>query len=156
MSDLSTIAPSFTLESLALTVSKGPFLGIDWGKTNVGIAISDPENQLALPLEVVQAGSRLRYRLSTLWDEYQVQALIIGWPLHLDGREGLLCKTIERLALRLFQDHQWPIAFFDERMTSKGVQSMLCDHKKVIDHHAAALILQGAIHRWTHLVTQTQ
>ena len=152
MSDLSP--SSFTIQALAKNVRGGPFLGIDWGKTNVGIAISDPHNTLSLPLEVVQAGSQLRYRLSTLWREYQVEALIIGWPLHLDGRESLLCHPIERLALRLFHDHQWPIALFDERMTSKGVHGMLCDHKKVIDHHAAALILQGAIHRWTHLVSQ--
>lgn len=143
----------FTLISLASKIHKGPFLGMDWGKRHVGLAISDGDNKIAMPFQVVNAGAELRKALVLLWKDYNVKALIIGWPLHLNGQESALCATILRLAQRLRQDHNWPIALWDERLTSRGVASMSCDVKNIIDHHAAALILQSALDRWNFLTT---
>ena len=132
-------------------LEKGPFLGLDWGKKRTGIAISNPENTVSMPLSVVQTGGMLRTTLKTLWHTYAAQALIIGWPLHANGRQGTLCKNILRLAQRLNQDHGWPIALWDERFTTRGVNAVMVKHKSVIDDHAAALILEGALWRWHNI-----
>lgn len=143
----------FHIEHLAKTVFSGPFLGLDWGKSRVGIALSDPDNSLSMPLKVVPTGGALRGALSTLWSEYDIKAIIIGWPMHQTGEASVLCAPILRLATRLHQDHGWPIALCDERFTSQGVAAFLHQPKAIIDDHAAALILQGALFRWKTLST---
>lgn len=132
-------------------LKKGPFLGIDWGRKRVGIALSNPENTVAMPFAVVGSGGMLRTTLNQLWRDYHVQALIIGWPLHASGTQSTLCANILRLAQRLTQDHNWPIALWDERFTTRGVNAVMIENKSIIDHHAAALILEGALQRWHNI-----
>ncbi|MBM3631729.1 MAG: Holliday junction resolvase RuvX [Alphaproteobacteria bacterium] len=138
----------FHIEHLAKTVSEGPFLGIDWGKSRVGIALSDPDNTLSMPLSIVSTGGALRGALSQLWKDYAIKAIVMGWPMHHTGEPSALCAPILRLATRLHHDHGWPIALYDERLTTQGVAAYLHQPKAVIDDHAAALMLQGAIFRW--------
>ena len=133
------------------TLTGGPFLCMDWGRKRVGLALSDPDNTVAMPFSVVQAGGMLRTTLNTLWSTHKVQALIIGWPLHANGKTGSLCAPILRLAQRLDQEHGWPIALWDERFTSRSVNAVIKASKSIIDDHAAALILQGALSRWQRL-----
>ena len=145
--------PHFHIEHLAKTVFSGPFLGLDWGKVRVGIALSDPDNTLSMPLKIVQTGGPLRGALSALWNQYNAKAVIIGWPMHHTGQPSTLCAPILRLAERLHQDHGWPVALWDERFTTQGVSAFLCQPKAVIDDHAAALMLQGALFRWNTLIS---
>ena len=137
----------YPIEALC-SLKKGPFLGMDWGRKRVGLAISDPDNTVAMPLSVVQAGGMLRTTLNALWSTRNIQALIIGWPLHANGQTGALCTPILRLAHRLHHDHGWPIALWDERFTTRSAHAFMLESKKVIDDHAAAVILQGALLRW--------
>jgi putative Holliday junction resolvase len=146
------IPPHLRLESWAHTVSSGPFLGLDWGKARCGIALSDPDNCVAMPIKVCAPGGPLRHTLVELWNTYQCRAIIIGWPLHSSGDTGSLCAPIERLAQRLSQDHGWPTALWDERLTTQGARAWMCDSKTVMDDHAAAFILQGGLLRWQHLI----
>lgn len=143
----------FHMDHLAKTVSRGPFLGLDWGKTRVGIAVSDPDNTLSLPLSIVAPGGPLRGALLRLWEQYNPTAVILGWPMHHTGEPSALCRPILRLAERLHQDHGWTVALWDERFTTQGVSAFLCQPKAVIDDHAAALMLQGALFRWKNLIT---
>jgi putative Holliday junction resolvase len=144
----------FHIKHLATTVHRGPFLGLDWGKSRVGIALSDPENLVSMPLTIAPTGGPLRGALVRLWQEYRPSALIIGWPMHHNGLPGDLCPAILRLAERLHQDHGWPVTLWDERFTSQGVAAFLCQPKAIIDDHAAALMLQGALSRWNALISQ--
>lgn len=146
--------PSYLLvENWAHTILSGPFLGLDWGKKRCGIAISDPDNRVAMPIQVCQPGGSLRQNLVRLWRVYECRAMIIGWPLHSSGQPGNLCAGILRLAERLHHDHGWPIALWDERFTTQGARAWMCDSKTVMDDHAAAYILQGGLDRW-HTLTQ--
>jgi putative Holliday junction resolvase len=141
-----------TLEDIATHLGSGPFLGMDWGKRRVGLAISDADNQVAMPLCVVDAGGALRTTLITLWEERKIKALVMGWPLHADyGKESDLCPAISRLGHRLVDDHGWPICFWDERFSSQAVLHFPQKKGTELHHHAAAFILQGALHRWQHL-----
>jgi putative holliday junction resolvase len=170
----------WTLQALYNRLQTGPFLAMDWGKSRVGLAISDAGLQVAMPLEVVSTGGRLRYRLVELWQEYAVRALVIGWPVHACGSPGPLCPGIVRLAERLSTDHGWPVALVDERMTTQGARvamdvaalscqgfSDACGPRRPSrsprpaqgwtnhqDAAAASLILQTALQRWAHLGQQ--
>lgn len=139
----------FNLHSIALNIKEGPFLGLDWGKKYVGLAISDKDNGVAMPLSVVNSGGALRHCLVNLWKEYQIQALVIGWPLHFSGERSTLCSPIENLAIRLSKDHGWPITLWDERLTSQAALKVCSSASgKRYDHHAACILLQGALNRW--------
>jgi putative transcription antitermination factor YqgF len=145
-----------TLEHWAHQVESGPFLGLDWGKTRCGIALSDPDNCVAMPMTVCAPGGALRHTLVDLWNTYHCRGIILGWPLHSSGQVGGLCASILRLAQRLHDDHQWPIALWDERFTTQGARALMCDSKTVMDDHAAAFILQGGLQRWQSLRQLTQ
>jgi RNase H-fold protein (predicted Holliday junction resolvase) len=102
---------------------QGPFLAVDWGKKRAGLAMSDPERRVAVPLEVCSAGPVLRHKLVEYWQHYGASAVIFGWPVDRYGRPSALTPAIERLTKRLHQDHGWPIAFADETLSSWAVES---------------------------------
>ena len=131
-------------------------MGMDWGRKRVGLAISNPENTVSMPLCVVQTGAMLRATLNQTWHDYAIQALIIGWPIHANGHTSPMCAPILRLAHRLHQEHNWPIALWDERFTTRGVNAVIIDKKNVVDDHAAALILEGAMTRWQNIRKTSQ
>lgn len=137
-------------------IARGPFLGMDWGRKRVGLAISNPENTVSMPLCVVQTGAMLRATLNQAWHDYAIQALIIGWPVHANGQTSPMCAPILRLAHRLHHEHNWPIALWDERFTTRGVNAVIIDKKNVVDDHAAALILEGAMTRWRNIRKASQ
>ncbi|MFU8804519.1 MAG: Holliday junction resolvase RuvX [Bradymonadaceae bacterium] len=133
------------------------YLGVDVGSRRVGLAISDPLNSMALPLETAD-GSKPREaakRIVELVQEYDVGALVVGWPVEMSGQEGRAARTvgkfIEVLDVALdrrgldVQIHKW-----DERLTTHAAQSLLIEadvsrrrRKETVDQIAAAHILQG-------------
>lgn len=140
--------PLYTLETLAAHVKKGPFLGLDWGKKRLGIALSDPDNHVAMPL--CQLETRALGQLAQLWATHQAQALIIGWPLNMDGSEGENCQRVRLFMQRL--PTAWPMSVWDERLSTQAISHLRRPHGD--DPHAAAVILQGALDRWRNLIHQ--
>lgn len=149
----------------AVGSNHGPILALDWGKKTSGLAISGPNGQGAFPSMVVPSGGPLRYALKDHWVQHHCGGLVVGFPTESPS----LCKSIETLVHRLFQDHGWPIFLLDESHTSQDARCLLesafslqlsqrnkrvslSPHKKLspsrvykIDHHSAALLLQEAL-----------
>ena len=129
-------------------------LGIDYGLRRIGLALSDPTGTIASPLETLvrRAGKRPPItKLETIARERDVEHLVVGLPLSLDGNETAWCGEVrsvgERLAVRLSLE----VSFVDERMTSvraeravqaSGLPKRKREDKRRIDAAAAQLILQ--------------
>ena len=129
-------------------------LGIDYGLRRIGLALSDPTGTIASPLETLvrRAGKRPPItKLETIAREREVEHLVVGLPLSLDGNETAWCGEVrsvgERLAVRLSLE----VSFVDERMTSvraeravqaSGLPKRKREDKRRIDAAAAQLILQ--------------
>jgi putative Holliday junction resolvase len=130
-------------------------LGVDLGAKRIGIAVSDPTNTVATPLETVRrrAGKRPPLaRIEEIARPFGVGHLVVGLPLGLDGLENEWCVEVreigETLARRLGVD----VSFMDERMTSVraeravrsvGLRKRERERKERVDAAAAQLILQA-------------
>lgn len=125
-------------------------LGVDPGTRRIGVAISDSEQKFALPLEVIDvSGIQHIERLVTLANEREVQEIVVGLPLKLDGNEGPAAEQARRLAEDIEKRVDVPVRLVDERLTTvqagKNLATSGVDSRRargVVDAVAAAVLLQ--------------
>jgi putative Holliday junction resolvase len=128
------------------------FIGIDFGERRVGIAVSDPDGTIALPLLVLEGlgQKQLISEIARICGEYEVQELVVGLPINMDGTRGAMAETVEAFAGRLRATLSVPVRTWDERLSTRLVERTLLDadlsrkkRKAVRDKLAAQVILQG-------------
>ena len=131
-------------------------MGLDVGRKTIGLALSDTRRVIATPLETIR---RRRFRddmarLFALIDTHVVGGLVIGLPLTLAGGDGPRTQSVRQFARNLAALRDLPIVLWDERLSTAAVERELIEadvsrarRAKVIDQHAAAFILQGALDR---------
>jgi len=131
-------------------------LAVDWGARRVGLAVSDPTGLIArsLPtLEVRSEDAALKSILETCREE-EVERIVVGLPLHLDGSHGEAAESAERFARRLETQSALPVELWDERLTSRLAERQGRElgerrgrkgkvDKGRVDARAAALLLQS-------------
>jgi putative holliday junction resolvase len=136
---------------------RGPLLGLDPGAKTIGVAASDAGRLVASPVEVIQRGKKLAPSLDRLFALYDLRhcvGLVMGLPKNMDGSEGPRAQSARSLCQNILQRRDIPLALWDERLSSAGVERALLEgdasrarRDEVIDKLAAAWILQGAIDR---------
>jgi len=120
-------------------------IALDLGDRWVGIAISDPLGIIARPHETVET-KKLILVLRTLFDDEQIDSIVVGYPKTMRGTESAQTKKIlaqKDELKREFPNKQWIL--WDERLTSQeaerlALQSPVKD-KKLVHSRAAAIIL---------------
>lgn len=152
-----------TLEQVTpLKDKKIRLLGVDYGDRNVGLALSDLSWTLtrALPIFDVKKGNIFPYIRELIRLE-NIGAIIMGYPMHMDGQTSELCQKTHHFCQKL--NAGIPIVRFDERMTSMMAERyMLRDdisrqkRKEKLDSIAACFILQGALDRITVISTEAK
>jgi putative Holliday junction resolvase len=140
--------------------ARGALLGLDLGTKTIGVAVSDPDRKLATGVETIarKTFTADAARLLALAAERSVVGLVLGLPVNMDGSEGPRAQSTRAFARNLAKLTALPIALWDERLSTAAVERQLIDadvsRKKraaVIDQHAAAFILQGALDRLVRL-----
>ncbi len=152
--------PVLTLmEAAPLLPARGALIGLDLGTKTIGVAASDPDRRLATPVETI---ARKRFsldaeRLFELAGERAAAGFVLGLPINMDGTEGPRAQSTRAFARNLAKLTKLPIALWDERLSTAAVERALIaadasrtKRKAVIDQHAAAYILQGALDRLAH------
>jgi putative Holliday junction resolvase len=141
----------------------GPLLGLDLGTQTIGVAVSDGFRRVASPLETIR---RKKFgtdaaALLKLAEARGVTGLLLGLPLNMDGTEGPRCQSTRAFARNLEAMTPLPIGFWDERLSTVAAERALLEadtsrrrRAEVIDHVAAAYILQGALDRLAHMEAQ--
>ncbi len=136
---------------------KTRLLGLDIGEKTIGLAISDSGQSVASPLETIRRSKFAKdmAQLKQVIAERRVGALVLGLPVNMDGSEGPRCQSVRQFArnLRSMAEIDLPLAFWDERLSTRAVERFLIDEQdmtrkrraEVIDKLAAAYILQGAL-----------
>ena len=146
----------------ALLSREGRLMALDVGTKTVGVATSDPLRMLATPLLTVKR-SRLAADLTALAElarKHEVQALVIGLPLNMDGSEGPRCQSIRQFAANIERHGPpalaaLPILLQDERLSTAAVTRGMIDDYDMsrakraerVDAAAAAWILESALAR---------
>jgi putative Holliday junction resolvase len=127
-------------------------LGVDPGRVRVGLAISDPERKFAFPLTTYARRSRDEDAafFRDLVVREVVGRLVVGLPVHLDGREGAKAVEARGFGRWLAEVTGLPVAFWDERFTTAEAEAALwaagLTHKKRKerrDRVAAQILLQA-------------
>ena len=130
-------------------------LGVDFGLKRIGMAVSDPTNTVATPLETLRRRANKRPPLRKMEEvgrELGVDHLIVGLPLGLDGKENDWCAEVRRLGQKLGERLGVEVSFVDERLTSVraeqavrslGLPKRQRERKERVDAAAAQLILQA-------------
>lgn len=127
-------------------------MGLDVGDKTVGLALSDALGITAQGLPTVQRKS-LEADLAAIMAicrENDVERLVVGLPLNMDGSEGPRAEICRRFGDRLSERSGLPVEYWDERLTTAQAERVLLEadlsrrkRKKVIDRLAAQVILQA-------------
>jgi putative holliday junction resolvase len=129
----------------------GPILAIDLGVKRTGLARSDPGRSVAFGLQTFEnkPGRSLKRHLAALHAEIPLTGVVIGFPLHMDGRPGELAGRVQRLGEWISIEFGIPVAYWDERQTTSEAIDMLAEapwrkrtEKGARDRLAAQLILR--------------
>jgi len=148
------------VEAAALLPPRGALIGLDLGSKTIGVAVSDPQRRLAAGVETITRKTFTvdARRLLAITAERQAVGLVLGFPLNMDGTEGPRAQSTRSFARNLAKLTELPIALWDERWSTAAVERELiaadASRRKraaVIDQHAAAYILQGALDRLARL-----
>ena len=130
----------------------GALIGLDLGDKTIGVAASDPDRRLAAGVETIARKTFTvdAARLLVLAAERKAAGFVLGLPINMNGTEGPRAQSARNLAQRT----EFPIGLWDERLSTAAVERDLIaadasrkKRKAVIDQHAAAFILQGALDR---------
>ena len=136
--------------------ARGALIGLDLGTKTIGVATSDPDRRLATGVETIARTvfAADAARLLALAAERRAVGFVLGLPINMDGSEGPRAQSTRAFARNLARRTDLPIALWDERLSTAAVERALIEadvsrgkRKAVIDQHAAAYILQGALDR---------
>lgn len=130
------------------------YLALDLGEKHIGVAISDGRKMIASPAETFPRRSRREdfAHIVSLAKKHDADLVVIGLPIHLDGREGRMAAWIRDYGGDLSQKTGLPVTFWDESFTSdmaieslqaQGFSRKKMKQKGLLDAVAAALILQS-------------
>ncbi|HQI25616.1 MAG TPA: Holliday junction resolvase RuvX [Smithella sp.] len=126
-------------------------IGLDYGEKRIGVAICDELGMTAQGLPTIIRKNRKHDWgiLESLIKNYQVEKIVIGYPLRLDGSEGIQCEKVNRFAALLEKKFVLPVVKWPETLSTKEAEEILIKsginwkkRKEKIDKLAACLILQ--------------
>ncbi len=136
------------------TKKKSRLIGIDPGGKRIGIALSDENKIVATPYtSIIKENYRdLVDQIKKIVKEYDIDGIVIGNPINMDGTEGPSSQSAKDLAKNLSKDITENITLWDERLSSQGAFNLSNDlainsSKKVkkLDENSAQFILQGIL-----------
>jgi putative Holliday junction resolvase len=127
-------------------------LGLDYGEKRIGAAICDELGMTAQGLPTIIRKSRKHDWdiLDNLIKSYNVEKIVIGYPVGLDGSEGIQCEKVNRFSILLVKTFSLPVIKWPETLSTKEAEEILIKsgihwkkRKDKIDKLAACVILQG-------------
>jgi putative Holliday junction resolvase len=126
-------------------------MGLDIGDKRIGVALSDPDHILAHGLRVVRRRSREAdiALMASLVKEHDVEKIVVGHPVSLDGRAGEQAIRIEAYVAALNSALSVPVVLWDESYSTQRAREAMIEagkgrkeRKERLDAVAAAVILQ--------------
>jgi putative holliday junction resolvase len=123
-------------------------LGIDYGEANIGLAFG--RDGVATPLRVV-SGKNSHSAINDIArvvEEYDVDKIIMGLPLSVDGKETAESLVVRKFTKLLKAKIKLPLEFVDEYYTTKATSGIMLNsgvsqkNRRTKDHYSASLILR--------------
>ena len=127
-------------------------LGLDYGSRRIGVAICDELGMTAQGVTTISRRNREADlgAIDDLVRRHAVERIVIGYPLRLDGSEGIQCEKINRFIRRLEARVSLPVTRWDETLSTSEAAELLRrggvpreKRRGMVDRIAASIILQG-------------
>ena len=135
-------------------LDKCRLIGLDLGSKRIGVSICDEKQLIATPFKTLNrtTARELINELKIIIEENNIQGIIIGNPLNMDGSSGNSAQSVKDTSDNIEKSINLPICLWDERLSTVGAFNLssqldinVSKREKKIDENAAAFILQGAI-----------
>jgi putative holliday junction resolvase len=127
-------------------------LGIDFGSTRIGLALSDPSGTIATGFKTINNTTTVYDEIAGIVTDHEIAVIVIGLPVSLQGGDTKKTEEVRRFSSELRKRIPVPIVFQDERFTSRDAMATMIAmnttrkqrrNKGRIDEMAAAIILQA-------------
>ncbi|MBN2438497.1 MAG: Holliday junction resolvase RuvX [Deltaproteobacteria bacterium] len=127
-------------------------LGLDYGSRRIGVAVCDELGMTAQGVAtLIRKNREADMAAIAEWIErYGIERIVVGYPIRLDGDEGIQCEKVNRFIRRLQTRFALPVIRRDETFSTKEAEELLrktgVRRKKkrgIVDRLAAGIILQG-------------
>ncbi len=128
------------------------YLGIDYGRKRIGLAISDFTAMISMPFDVIHVRSKRETidAIREVCEEKEVECIVLGLPLNMDGSRGEMAEEASSFAEALRSAMNVEVLEWDERLSSAFAEKALLENdmsrsyrKTVKDKIAAQSILQS-------------
>ena len=147
--------PIFKPDEFLLNIlPKKRLLGIDHGTKTLGIAVSNSDWTIATGVSTIKR-NKLKsdiQQLISIFDQYEITGLVMGWPLNMDGSVGPRCDSVRDFIISLMSIVDLPVLLQDERLSTMAVERPMINEdlsrkkrKLRKDYLAASWILQTAL-----------
>ena len=129
-------------------------IGLDLGSKRIGVSICDEKQLIATPYKTIHKSknNELIEELKNIIQENDIKAIIIGYPLNMDGSLGSSAESVNDVSKNIDNEIDVDVCLWDERLSTVGAFNLssqldvnVSKREKNIDQNAAAFILQGAI-----------
>ncbi len=138
-----------------------PIIALDVGARRTGVAVSDPDRRIAMPLETVDSADTraAAARVVALMDARGCDTVVAGWPLNMQGKEGRATRRVDAFlsAVVSASERELTVVRWDERLTTTAAEAELIGQgvrrarrKEVVDQIAATHILEGYLRSLAH------
>ena len=130
----------------------GRVIGLDYGSSNIGVAISDPLNITAQGHSVMRRSNLEAdfQKLKEIIETYEVSRIVVGFPKNMNNTVGPLAQQAQAFAKELGEYTGLEVILWDERLSSREAEGVLRasgrsakEQRGVIDMVAAAIILDS-------------
>jgi putative holliday junction resolvase len=114
-------------------------LGIDYGRSRIGLALAYAQTALPRPLDTLTRVNRNEdmRRLREIVRTHGIKQIVVGLPLRLDGSRGEMAEEAARFGERVRKQLGIPVEMVDERLTSWEAERLLEDHSGKVFHDDA-------------------
>ncbi len=149
--------------------SHGPVLAVDYGTRRLGLAVSDPTTGIAFPVPAIHR-TQLKKDLASLAEliaEREIGKIVVGLPIHMDGRAGPEAAAARAFSERLAVASGLTVDLLDERWTTQEALRSLRETEKesrrrkqrrsgALDSAAATLLLRTYLARESIAVSRPE
>jgi len=127
-------------------------LGLDVGKTTIGLALSDVMRSIASPLETIDRKKfdKDMERLKAVIASHAIGGLVIGYPVNMDGSHGPRTQSTRTFVSTMKKHVTLPMLLWDERLSTMAVERAMLEadlsrqrRAQLVDKLAASYMLQG-------------
>lgn len=131
-------------------------LALDYGSKRMGVAISDPLNIIAQPIETItyRNNTELWAHLDSIQQQYSISNIVLGKPLNMNGTDSDIMLNVTSFGEQLKKRYAIEVEFWDERLSSQVAENTMKQggkspsrNRPQVDKIAAIWILQGYLDR---------